>query len=168
MAGKLVQVATVTADNTTSSITLTGINTDDVYMVAINDFRASTQQALFARITKGGTADSTNNYDYAYKDLKSYAVFTNTSATNVDDLNFGTGDDEAERGMYGIIYLYNFNNSSEYSFLTQENFQLISGTSLFGQMGGSVHTVASASDGIQFFVTIGTVKAGTFTLYRVV
>ena len=164
----LVQVDTATADNTTSSITLTGIDTDDVYMVAINDFRASTQQALFSRVTKGGTADTTANYDYAYKNLKSYSGFTNTSATNIDDLNFGTGDDEAERGLYGIIYLYNFNNSSEYSFLTEEHFQLISGTSLFGQMGGAVHTVASASDGIQFYVTIGTIKAGTFTLYKVV
>jgi len=31
-----------------------------------------------------------------------------------------------------------------------------------------VHTVASASDGIQFFMGSGNITAGTFTLYKVV
>lgn len=162
----LIQVDTATADNTSSSITLTGINTDDVYMVAIDDFRASTQQTVFARVTKSGTADSTANYDMATKDLKSYSAFGNYSIANSDKIQLQLGDNEPERGVYGIFYLYNFNSSSEYSFLTLEHLQAISGSSLFGGMGGAVHTVASASDGIQFYVTIGTILSGTFTLYR--
>lgn len=42
MAGKLVQVATNTVTSAVASVTLTGIDSDDVYMVAVsggNSFR---------------------------------------------------------------------------------------------------------------------------------
>jgi hypothetical protein len=39
---------------------------------------------------------------------------------------------------------------------------------LYGNMGGAVHTVASASDGMCFAGASGNLTSGTFTLYRVV
>ena len=72
--------------------------------------------------------------------------------------------------MYNSIskkHIYNFNSSSEYSFLTQEEVNWSHNPRLTGIAGGIVHTVASASDGIQFLVSAGNITAGTFTLYKV-
>ena len=169
MAGKLVQVATNTVTSAVASITLTGIDSDDVYMVAINNFiPVNNDVSAYIRITKSGTADSTSNYDRAYKDLKAYTTFSNNSSTNEDKINFGNVGTAGSEGVNSIIHLYNFNSSSEYSFGTQEDTTLNSAQQHRGQQGGFVHTVASASDGLFFYMASGNIASGTFTLYKVV
>ena len=76
MAGKLVQVATNTVTSAVASVTLTGIDSDDVYMIAINNWKPvdDTVNTRF-RITKSGTAETDANYDSAYKELKSRYKF---------------------------------------------------------------------------------------------
>ena len=169
MAGKLVQVATNTVSSAVSSVSLVGINSDDVYMVTVNNFIPVTDNvSAYMRITKSGTADTTSNYDYAYKDLKAYSSFSNNNSTNQDKLNFGNTGTGGSEGLNTIINLYNFNSSSEHSFGTQEDTMLTSGQQHRGQQGGFVHTVASASDGVQFFFSSGNIASGTFTLYKVI
>ena len=169
MAGQLIQVNTATVTVATPSVTLTGIDSDDVYMVAVNNCIPATDNvSAYMRITKSGSADTTSNYDYAYKDLKAYTTFSNNSSTNQDKLNFGNTGTGGSEGLNTIIYLYNFNSSSEYSFGTQEDTMLTSGQQHRGQQGGFVHTVASASDGVWFDFNSGNIVGGTFTLYKVV
>ena len=171
--GKLVQVATTTVTSAVASVTLTGIDSDDVYMVAYNNVTPSTDvRSISLRVTKSGTNDSTANYDYAYKVLNSSTTFGNAAFTNDNEFQYlvadsvGTGTSESANG---IIYLYNFNSSSEYSFVTAEVTEVNSSTTSRGNQGGGVHTVASASDGVYFFDTAGgNIASGTFTLYRVV
>ena len=169
MAGKLIQVATNTVSSPVSSVTLTGIDSDDVYMVAIKDFTPATDNvSVSLKFTVSGTADSSSNYDRAFKTLKANTTFSNTSSTNQTELlvgNIGTGTSESFNGIY---YLYNFNNSSEYSFVTQEVSARDLNGNLHGGQGGGVLTVAQATDGIQLKATSGNVASGTFTLYRVV
>ena len=164
----LLQVATNTVTSAVASVTLTGIDTDDVYMVALNNVAPATDNVIcYMRITKSGSADTTSNYDYAYKDLKAYSSFANVSSTNQGRLNvgyFGTGTSET---FNSIIHLYNFNSSSEYSFGTTEDTNGNSAYTLKGQQGGFVHTVESASDGLHFYMSSGNIASGTFTLYKV-
>ena len=62
MAGKLVQVATETVTSAVASVTLTGIDSDDVYMVAFNNVtRDSGSGHILLRVTVSGTADTTAN-----------------------------------------------------------------------------------------------------------
>ena len=171
--GKLVQVATETVTSAVASVTLTGIDSDDVYMVAYNNVTPSTDvRSISLRVTKSGTNDSTANYDYAYKVLNSSSSFGNGAFTNDNEFQYlvvdsvGTGTSESANG---IIYLYNFNSSSEYSFVTAEVTEVNSSATTRGNQGGGVHTVASASDGVYFFDTAGgNIASGTFTLYKVV
>jgi len=169
MAGKLIQVATNTVTSAVASVTLTGIDSDDVYLFVGNNITPSTDDvSLFGRITKGGTADTTANYDVAYKNMNSSGSFSNSGSANETSINFsnnGTGTSESQQI---ILYLYNFNNSSEYSFLTREHLRVGSDQNLFGQQGGIVHTVASASDGLHFYQASGNIASGTFTLYKVI
>ena len=168
MAGKLVQVATETVTSAVSSVTLTGIDSDDVYMVAVNNVHTSADSEFYFRVTKSGTADTTANYDYASKVLNAVG-FSNSSVTNDTKTHLENISTTANNELAnGIFYLYNFNSSSEYSFYTYEqSCRNISGQ-LSAPTGGGVHTVASASNGVQFTLNTNNFTSGTFTLYKVV
>ena len=167
MAGKLVQVATTTVTSAVASVTLTGIDSDDVYMIAMNNIvPVNNAVNLKSRVTKSGTADTTSNYDVAGKQLRADTTFTNSASTNADNwlIHFNQGNLTGEANNI-IYYLFNFNNASEYSFITFEETGFDSNPNLIGNQGGAVHTVASASDGIHFYMTGGNIASGTFTLY---
>ena len=167
----LVQVATNTVTSATANVTLTGISDDSVYMVTGVGVGVETNiREVNMRITKSGSPQSDSEYDYAYKGLISNAGFTNVSSTNQTfirwDSDLGTGTSEFSNF---IIYLHNFNSSSEYSFGTVEEVSVNHSPNSIGKAGGFLHTVASASDGVNFQgESSSNLLSGTFTLYRVV
>ena len=78
MAGNQYKQQQNTVTSAVASVTLTGIDSDDVYMVAV--IILTTEQInMRLRVTTSGTADSTSNYDRASKILNSYATFANSS-----------------------------------------------------------------------------------------
>ena len=166
----LLQVATNTVTSAVASVTLTGIDSDDVYMVAFNNVApVSDSEKLRVRFTVSGTPDSSSNYDKATKKLRTDTTFSNISSTNQDHLRIsssgiGTGTSETDNG---ILYLYNFNSSSEFSFVTIEESMLSNTAGLRGDMGGAVLTEAQATDGVSLFMSSGNIASGTFTLYKV-
>ena len=169
MAGQLVQVDTETVTSAVSSVTLTGINTDDVYMVTMSNMQPSADSQIYARVTTSGTADTDSEYDYGAKYLKSDGSFANDGSTN-NDRWVPTSTQESDYGGYSMImYLHNFNNSSDYSFVTYEEAHIQGGTTyLRGLQGGGTHTVNEANDGINFSMGSGNIESGTFTLYKVI
>ena len=71
MAGKLVQVATETVTSAVASVTLTGIDSDDVYMVAYSDIAPSTDTAdLRIRVIKADGKVDQRELDF----VRSYFV----------------------------------------------------------------------------------------------
>ena len=171
MAGQLVQVATETVTSPVGYIDLIGTTTDDVYMVTANNIVVDTDARQWnLRVLKSSSQDVTSNYDFAYKQLNGSAVFGNGYVTNLTFYGatfLGTAGNED--GNF-LLYLYNFNSSSEYSFITTEESSRSSAGHLLGSTGGIVHTVASASNGIRISCNNGVnnFTSGTFTLYRVV
>ena len=167
MAGSLIKIDEEIVTSAVASVTLTGIDsTYDVYMVRYNNVLPVNDNVLLSnRVTVSGTADTTANYDWAYKLLNAAAAFSNISATNDTDNVLGTNGTGGNESTNGIMYLFNFNNASEYSFGTVENTVREADTNLRGIQGGYVHTVAQACDGIQFFYASGNIASGTFTLY---
>ncbi len=165
----LVQVATNTVTSAVSSVTLTGIDDESVYMLAFTDVQGSVDsaQARF-RVTTSGSPDTSSNYDRAHLIPRTSTSFANVTTTNgtywiYNEIGTATGEE-----LNGIMYLYNFNNSSEYCFYTLESAERISSGELQGVAGGGVHTVTQACDGIQMFANSGDFNTGTFTLYKVV
>ena len=166
----LVQVATNTVTSAVSTVSLTGTTTDDVYMIAVNGYIPVNDAAdLRARVLESGSANSTSNYDRTFLSIRTDTTYSNQSNVNETyyDLTTAVGSSTGEQ-MNGIIYLYNANNSSEFTYLTAENTQLSHTALLIGNQGGAVFTSASAVNGIQFFPNSGDIEAGTFTLYKVV
>ena len=166
------QIDTETVTSATSTVTLTGINTNDVYAVVMTNVKVGTDaRSVSMRVTKSGSADTTSNYDYAYKSFNATGGFGDGAFTNHSSFrylvadNIGTGTGEAANA---IIYLHSFNNASTYSYITSEVSEVNSSGTHRGNNGGGMHTVTSASDGVQFVdVDGGNITSGTFTLYKV-
>jgi len=119
MAGQLIQVNTATVTVATPSVTLTGIDSDDVYMVAVNNSTSSVDVCNYnIRFTTSGTPDTTSNYDFARFGLDASATFEKTGIQNSAQPTLGNGGTGTSEQMNWIIYLFNFNNASEYSFMT--------------------------------------------------
>jgi len=83
MAGQLIQVATNTVTSAVASVTLTGIDSDDVYMVAINDFTPATDNvSVSLKFTVSGTAEGTSEsyqaiyYLYNFNNASEYSFCT--------------------------------------------------------------------------------------------
>lgn len=165
----LVQVATNTVTSAVASVTLTGINSDDVYMVAYtNVFMSSSGAQNRIRFTVSGSADTSSNYDRASKQMYTNQSFFNSSGANNDHISsLGLGTTSTQPDL-GLLYLYNFNNSSEFNFITREQIQTNTASEVAGIMGGAVLTVAQACDGIQFFASTGNIASGTFSLFKVI
>jgi len=167
----LVQVATNTVTSAVASVTLTGIDSDDVYMVAISNVTGTTEpNAINIRFTVGGTADTSANYDWAHKVIRTSSAFGNQSNTNQTAINgldsTGTSTSETVNAVY---YFYNFNNASEFSFMTYEASAISSSAELNARQGGGLLTVEQATNGVQFFMSNNNIEVGSqFTLYKVV
>ena len=167
MAGSLVKIQETTVSSAVASVTLTGIDsTYDVYMVKVNQMESVNDNVNpFLRFTVSGTGDNSTNDDYAQKTIRADQSFGNDATTNDNEINLdniGTGTGEQ---LNCVMYLFNFNNASEYSFITMENVNRNQGGALKGRQGGAVLTVAQATDGVQFFMSSGNIDNGTFTLY---
>ena len=169
MSGSLIKIDEEIVSSAVSSVSLVGIDsTYDVYMVKANNVSTTDDNSsIRLRVTtSGGGAQSTSNYDFAYKVLKSDASFENKSETNQDNMHLfyaGISNVQAEN-FNAIMYLFNFNNSSEYSFVTTEVSALQYTGHLDGIQGGGVYTVGEVHNGVQIYVP-NTLDSGTFTLY---
>ena len=170
MAGSLVLIKEITLASATASAVLTGIDsTDDVYMVRVSNMQPVTDNKnMVFHITKSGSADTTSNYDHSAMKLYSNTSYGNTGGANASSATFAwsLGNGTGEKGN-AILYLFNFPDASEYSFITAESSFLNMTPELVGFQGGIVHTVASASDGVSFTMESGVnIEAGAkFALY---
>ena len=158
----------ITSDTTT--VNLTTINTDDVYMVVLSGVTIDTDgQQIYMRVTTGGTADTDTEYDKASQIIRS----NTTSGTTTDEnetswrIQGAVGNASGEATNH-IIYLFNFNDANEHSYYTNDSVCLTSSNYSYGYKGGGNHTVAEANDGVEFFVqSSNKFTGGTFVLYRV-
>ena len=166
----LQQVATSTVSGTsTNAVDLIGTTTDDVYMVALTNASTTSDGQIKTRVLVSGSEDTSSEYDQGSKALIANASFSDDALENQDQWRFMfTGNQTAET-QSAIIYLYNFNSSSEFSFLTFEGAGWTNNPRLYGLQGGGVQTEAQSCNGIRFYASSGNLSDGSqFTLYKVV
>ena len=168
MAGSLVLIQETTVSSAVASLNLTGINsTYDVYKVVVSNMQPDTDvQQLRKRFTESGTPNTTSNYDQAYKRFRGENTFQNTSAENQDNFgqydSLGTGTGELYNEQF---YIFNANNSSEYTFATWEATFFDWQPYTRGIAGGVVLTQTTSVDGLHFYMSSGNIASGTFKLY---
>ena len=167
MAGQLVQIGTSTVSSGVSSVTLTGIDTNCVYVVTGVNIESSAGAYLQGRFTESGTPNTTTNYDGAFKLLRSYNTFLDRNALNDNKFEFtrnlqGTGNNNSSF----IAYIYNAYDIGEYTFISNQAVAMTSSTQAEGMFGGNCFTVQSIVNGVQFFFSSGNINSGVFTLYK--
>ena len=166
----LVQVATTVSDGSATFLEVTGINTDHVYLVAYTLIRTTlNNEGNQLRVLKSSSPDTTSNYDQAHEHLSTTTSFSGGFQTNASAFAIHDNSDDDNGGSQGLIYCYNFNSSSEYSFISFVNVSTVSNQQM-SNTGGGVHTVASASNGVRMFGNASNAfKSGArLTLYKVV
>ena len=170
MAGSLIKIDEVNVTSGVSSVTLGGTNWDnsyDVYQVVANNIECDTDtKTLTFRFLDSSNATINTGYSVAYKTLKSNATFGNDAGdltvAPFIDLYLGTGTGEQANG---VLYIFNSNNASEYTFYTQEISYLNNSGVLTGNQGGGVLKSAEVTKGLTFVMSGGNIDNGTFTLY---
>tara|TARA_Y100000589_G_C27137129_1_gene623045 strand:+ start:1104 stop:1631 length:528 start_codon:yes stop_codon:yes gene_type:complete len=170
----LEKVNQVVVSSDVAHVNLTGIDTNDVYLVAIRGMTSDNDgNQMRTRVLKGGgtSADTTSNYDLAGEEIKAHTSFGTLGRTNDSywRADFNTGNVAGEE-LQMIMYLHNWYKSDEYSYLTFESSFLSTTNDFYANAGGMVHTVTSSSTGIQFYFGDAVnhlVGAGTFTLYKI-
>jgi hypothetical protein len=172
MAGSLIKIQETTVTSAVASVTLTGIDsTYDVYQLVINDLTPVTINAdMKLRVTESGTPNTTSNYDRAAKLLKAYTTFSNLADVNTDGfLLSGSLNNTVGKGFQCIVYIFNANNSSEYTFMTHEtNYIAEDTTSFLGMQGGGVYTQTTTVDGVNITMvgpTSNIASGARFVLY---
>ena len=170
----LIQVSTSTITGTPSSVTLDGINTDDVYVLVASGLTITVDTAyLHFRVTKDvsgtTTTQTTAKYCYTNKILKADGATENFALADRNTMYFGNTPIGSQAGeSSNIIYtLFNFNNSSEYSFITvEENIFSSTNNTTRGSQGALVYKVNEANNGITITGDACNLNGGTLTLYK--
>ena len=177
----LQQVDSFTVTSNVSNLTIGGgssstsgvdfaINTDEVYLVTANNVYFDSNDSLRIRWTVSGTNDSSSNYFKSYKAKYHDATFGATGTASSNNLNFNqTTGTSGNNAVNMVMYLYNFNNASGYSYCTVENVNRNTAQSRTGVMSGSgVLAENQATDGVYFYADSGNnIASGTFSLFKV-
>lgn len=150
-----------------TTMDITGIDSDDVYLLTINNIKAENGNArLELRVLESGTPNTTSNYDKVDK-FFSTSSFSNNSATNQDKMNI-FANQPTSNYTSAILYIYNAYNSSEFTFFTFEQTGWDNGNILGGRQGGGF-TSASQVNGVRILfgnVTSDILSGATMTLYK--
>ena len=168
MAGSLIKIDEEIVSSAVSSVQVTGIDsTYDVYLLVMQNVSPATVNAdVVLRVEESGTASTDSDYDIAYKLLRADTTYSEISSTNQTKWGIsGSLENEAGKTFNGHCYIFNANNSSEYTFITIENVYLADDGTMLGQQGGGVYTQTTTVDGLNISFDDGNVDAGTFTLY---
>ena len=166
--GKLIQVNTTTVSNV-ANFSLTGIDSDNTYVVVLNNlFMVSDGARPRLRFTVSGSADTSSNYDYSGRDAysnQSFYIQNGSSQSYYNGFSLGTDNTESLNAIY---HLYNFNSSSEYSFISYETVSTNSAGESATRYGGMVLQVNQSCDGLQWHSSSNNISNATATLYKVV
>ncbi len=171
----LLQVAntTITTGNEAQIIKLEScITTDDVYMLVGNNIQVGGAGGICdIQPLVDSTVDTTSNIDVAWIDLKSTGSFQEFSNANQDIWRVTDGMNLTPYASNFIMYLYNWNSSSEYAFITME-VTSHNGSNLRGYQQGGVKTETTSFNGVNINTNQtggGGFQAGTqFTLFKVI
>jgi hypothetical protein len=175
MASSLIKVNQTDITSTVSTAIIDGIDsTYDVYLVVAKNIHITVDTAylqwrVVADVAGVPTVRAVAEYDYGNALLRtwgSHSQYGNTGQTrkywaSAQPLGNSTGEKQS-----AMLWLYNFANASEYSYVSVEEL-IYSSTysSIAGDQGGFVYTVAEALTGIAVVGDATSMDAGTLVLY---
>lgn len=165
----LTKISEVADASGSASHTLTGIDsTYDVYLLnLVNVAPVNDDKNLIIRFTVSGTPDTSANYKFAFKYMQATTSYFNSTGTNIQfDFAPSVGNATGET-VNGNFILYNFANSSEYSYANHHFVYQQFNDVPVGVVGGFALTENQATDGVHFFWESGNFLSGKIRLYGI-
>ena len=170
MAGalELIQEITLTDVNGTTSVSLGGSSWDtnyDVYMVSVSNAGVNTNggHPYLRILDSSNAAVDSANYDWARTIFQSNAAIA-TGALQDQTFDYLTNhgmDNVAGETFNTIMWLYQFNNSSEYSYYSTQTTNIQASNSYFQAFrGGGVLTENAQHRGLHFYLSSGKWREG--------
>jgi len=166
----LVQVDKATITSATANADLTGITDNSAYMLTISNFvsDASSGGHAVLRVLNGGSPDTTSNYDAAEHNIRTDASYTTASRTNTSFWYISHQLSTTTQSQHNsIIYLYNFYDSNEYSYIVNQPVDWRSTSHLFSRTGAAYHTVNQSNNGVRVQTDYGNILKAEITLYKI-
>ncbi len=169
--GRLIQINRATGTGSSASLKVTGINSSNVYIIFYSVQPVDNDKDLYVRVTTSGTADSDTEYDMTSVFMRADTSFSTGDSQDQDKwfLNSAMNND-SKKWSNNNMWLFNFNDSSEYSYVTFDTVAWNSTIQSVGDKGGGVHSVAEANDGIELTWESGSnfASGSELVLYKVV
>jgi len=170
MLGSLVQVNRATGTGSNASLTVSGIDSSNVYVVYYSVRPVDNDKDLYVRVTTSGTADSDSEYDMTGVFQRADASPSTSDVHNSDKWFMNSAmPNDSNKWTSNLMYLYNFNDSSEFSYVTMDTTGWNDTVQSIADKGGAVHTVAEANDGINLTWESGSnfANGSELVLYKV-
>tara|TARA_R100001086_G_C11726491_1_gene228404 strand:- start:91 stop:603 length:513 start_codon:yes stop_codon:yes gene_type:complete len=168
----LEQVNKSVLSSAASAITVTGIDSDDPYVLILKNIQPEDNVVYpLLRLTESGNANTTTNYDMQYYVLKAAVSFANYQNTNQDKFLIQSEQlgNVTQEKLSGIFYIHMANSSSDNTHITFKTTGLDSNSNHLGIRGSGIFKVNSAVDGVSVSMSSGNVDAGAeLVLYKVV
>tara|TARA_R110002050_G_scaffold70555_1_gene152038 strand:- start:316 stop:837 length:522 start_codon:yes stop_codon:yes gene_type:complete len=147
------------------------ITTDDVYMLVGNNIQVGGAGGICdIQPLVDSTPDTTNNISIAWIDLKTSGAFQKFGNNPQPIWRVTDGMNVSPYATNFIMYLYNWNSNSEYSFINME-VTSHNGSNLRGYQQGGVKAETTSFNGVEIHTNQsggGGFQAGTqFTVYKV-
>ena len=168
----LQQVNKAVLSSAASEIIVTGINSDDPYVLVLKNIQPVNNIVYpKLRLTESGTANTTLNYDFSYYVLKAAVGFANYNNTNQDKFLIQSEQlgNVTQEKLSGVFYISMANSSSDNTHITFKTTSMDSNSNHLGIRGSGVFTVNSSVDGVSLVMSSGNVEAGAeLVLYKVI
>ena len=168
--GSLEHIITSTASSSTIDF-VDKFSNYDVHLIQLINCVPSVQTEFGIKFSNdSGSSYETTNYQFANQRCFVNGTFEERKSTSQTSIRLG-GDVETSDNLCSYIYIYNANDSSKYTFITQHSvFTGTSGGGGFGaEFGGGVYAQAETVNGIRIgqATTASAFTSGTAKLYGV-
>jgi hypothetical protein len=170
---KQVSKIIIASGGETRFVTLTGIDSNNVYMLAMNNVHVGADGGVCdMQPTTGGSADTTNNISIAWTLVRANNTYQNFGNATQDIFRYTDGMSTAPSSLNAITYLYNWYDANEYSYVTIQPAYSHASEGVRAHIQSGVKREQTSHDGVAINTNQtggGGFQAGsTFVLYELV
>ena len=175
LGGSTKLIKTLSADNSSQILSFDNIfgSIYNVYLIQWKDFApANDENMLYFRL-KNSSGEITSGYEYAVQEGNAGGTFSEGKSTSATYLRImGGGGSSTGENASGYIYVYNPNDSSKYTFTTNQTTYVDQNANASMLFGGGVHPTAETITGFLFRSissggTLGNINTVDVSIYGV-
>ena len=147
-----------TTATSVASISVTDVFTSDfdIYKIVIAPMDLNNNNDMELRfVNSSGSVISASNYDNAILVQTAYSSFGQTRQTNTTRIS-GVGRDEQQSGNGTVMYVFNPNSASTYSFVLHQDNGFVTGSGYVGYKGIGVLKQTASMGGYQIVPSTST------------